>query len=105
MKKYKCTVTKEYEYEIEFDENVWNEEELKEWSKSFFDVDGLQELAEELAALKTKYDNGEFIEGFRIPMINGKKPYVFGNPNPDIEESVNINIISEGEVDVYSVEM
>lgn len=98
MKKFKCNVTREYEYEIEFDENVWNEDELKDWSKYFQDVNNLKELAGILAEYKTRFDKGEFIEGFGIPMINGKKPYVFGNPNPDIEESVNINIISEDTV-------
>lgn len=105
MKKFKCTVTREYEYEIEFDENVWTDEELKEWSSVFTDVDNLQELAELLAEYKTKYDSGEFIEGFGIPMINGKKPCVFGNPNPDIEKSVNINIIDESYVSVDSDEI
>jgi hypothetical protein len=100
LKKFKCTVTREYEYEIEFDESVWNEKELKEWSSFFQDVDDLEDLAEILAERKTRYNEGEFIEGFGIPMINGKKPYVFGNPNPDIEESVNINIISESYVSV-----
>lgn len=95
MRKFKCTVTKDYEYEIEFDETVWTEDELKDWSKHFYNVDGLQGLAEVLAEYKTTHDKGEFIEGFGIPMINGKKPYVFGNPNPDIEESININIIEE----------
>lgn len=100
MKKFKCTVTREYEYEIEFDENVWTEDELKDWSRYFTNVSDLEDLAEELALRKTKYDAGEFIEGFGIPMINGEKPYVFGNPNPDIEESVNINIINESYVSV-----
>lgn len=106
MKKFKCTVTREYEYEIEFDENVWTKEELKGWSSVFQDVNNLEDLAEILAELYTKYNSGEFIEGFGIPMINGKKPYVFGDPNPDIEESVNINIIDESyvSVDVEEIE-
>lgn len=105
MKKFKCTVTKEYEYEIEFDENTWDEEELKSWSGVFTDVENLQELAEILAEYKTRYDAGEFIEGFGIPMINGKKPHVFGNSNPDIDESVNINIIDESYVSIDSDEI
>ena len=100
MKKFKCTVTREYEYEIEFDENVWNEEEIGRWSSVFEEIESLQDLAEILAKLKTKYDKGEFIEGYGIPMINGKKPYVFGDPNPNIEESVNINIIDESYISV-----
>lgn len=98
MKKFKCNVTREYEYEIEFNENVWNENELNKWSEVFQDAADLNDLAEILAEYKTRYGKGEFIEGFGIPMINGKKPHVFGNPNPDIEESININIIEEDSV-------
>lgn len=105
MKKFKCIVTKEYEYEIEFDEKVWNEDALKDWSSYFTDVDDLQELAEILAKCKTDYGQGEFIEGFAIPMINGKKPHVFGERSTSIDESVNINVIYENDMDVYSKEV
>lgn len=105
MKKFKCEVTKTYEYEIEFDENVWTEEELEEWSRHFSSVDDLQELAELLAEYMTKYDKGEFIEGFGIPMINGEEPYVFGNPKPEIEKSVNVNIVNDEDCYIYSEEI
>jgi hypothetical protein len=102
MKKIKCTVTKVYEYEVELDEKVWTEEELKNWSTCFCDVDDLQELAEQLSLRKTDYEDGQFIEGFGVPMINGKKPFVWGDNKDSINESVNINIITDGEADVES---
>ena len=92
MKKFKCTVTKTYEYEIEIDEKIWTEERIKNWASIFYKADNLQEVAEHLAMMKTRYDDGEFIEGFGIPMINGKEPFMFGEDKTPINKNININI-------------
>jgi len=102
MKKFKCTVERTYDYEIEFDETVWTPDELKNWSTVFATVDSLENLAEILAGYKPDYESGEFIEGFGIPMINGKEPFVF--KNEEINKDININILSTDQsVDVEEI--
>ena len=99
MKKFKCEVTQNYDYEIEIDETIWTEEAIKEWSKSFYDAYDLRDIVEIIAKMKTGHEDGEFIEGFGIPMINGKEPFTFGIP--DISHDININII-RSDIDVDS---
>ena len=96
MKKFKCTVEKTYEYEIEIDETIWTEKAIKDWADSFYDADDIEDVARILAKMKTNYADGELIEGFGIPMINGQEPFTFGKQ--EINESVNINIIDEDDV-------
>lgn len=94
MKKFKCTVTKTYDYEIEIDEKVWTEENIKGWASVFEDADTLEDIVAILAERKTRYDFGEYIEGFGVPMINGRKPSV---SMAGVEVSEDINIILEDE--------
>ena len=89
MKKFRCTVTKETTMEIEIDESVWTEEEIAEWQKHFYEAEDLKAVVEHVATMKSEYEDGDFIEGFGIPMINGKKPYDFLN-DEDITTSINI---------------
>jgi hypothetical protein len=78
MKKFKCKVTKEYEYEIDIDEVIWTNEDIKEWAEYFYPVNDIEDLARNLASMKTDYDEGDFIEGFGVPLINGKEPFTYG---------------------------
>lgn len=89
MKKFKCTVTRETTMEIEIDESIWTPETIRAWSKSFYDADDLNDVVEHVARLKSKYEDGEFIEGFGIPMIDGKKPYPYIEDN-QIAKDINI---------------
>ena len=89
MKKFRCTVTKETTMEIEIDESVWTEEEIAEWQKHVDEAGDLQAVVERSATMKAEYEDGDFIEGFGIPMVNGKKPYDFLNDD-DITTSINI---------------
>lgn len=89
MKKFKCKVTKETTMEIEIDNSVWTPEAIKEWSKSFYDADNLSEVVQHLARMKSEHEDGEFIEGFGISMINGQKPYSY-LADDDINKSTNI---------------
>jgi len=101
MRTFKCTVTRETTMEITIDDSVWTDEEIKEWSKHFQDADDLGELVERLAAMKVNYNDGEFMEGFGIPLIDGKKPYSFLD---QVEESINIRNQEESiDVDVEEV--
>jgi len=44
-----------------------------------------------IAEMKTEHEDGDFIEGFGIPMINGKKPFTFGNQ--EISNDINIKLV------------
>lgn len=89
MKKFKCTVTKETIVEIEIDDSIWTPEAIKEWSKSFYDADGLSDVVEHLARMKSEHEDGELIEGFGIPVVNGQKPYSYLSDD-DINKSTNV---------------
>ena len=55
-------------------------------------------MAEHLAMMKTRYDDGDFIEGFGVPMINGKEPFMFNSEDKiSISKDININIIEDGD--------
>lgn len=103
MKKFKCTVTKETTMEVEIDNSVWTDEEIAEWQKIFYNAENLKDIAGHIAKMKTEYEDGEFIEGFGIPLINGKKPYDYLKDN-DITTSINIcNQSSNIDVDVDEI--
>lgn len=91
MKKFTCTVTKETVMEIQIDENVWTPEAIEEWSNTFCDADNLSEIAENLAIRKEQFEDGEFIEGFGVPLIKGKKPYSYIK-DEDVNQSVDIRM-------------
>lgn len=89
MRTFKCTVTRETTMDITIDDSVWTDEEIEEWSKHFQDANDLEELVERIAAMKVNHEDGEFLEGFGIPLIDGKKPYSYLKDN-EIDESINI---------------
>lgn len=74
MRKFKCEVERTDEFTIEFDESVMNDEWLKDFKDTFFDFDTLEEHAEYISEYLSEYRN-EFIEGYGIPLENGKEPY------------------------------
>jgi len=58
-----------------------------------------------LAQFRARFSEINFIEGYRVPLIDGKLP-LFSDKN-DIEEGINIIIVSEDEdceVDVEEIE-
>ena len=65
MKKFKITVTRTDEYEIEVDETVWTQETLFKWSNIFQEAESPEDFAKCLAASITYYgsDHG-IMEGF-----------------------------------------
>ena len=102
MKKFECTVTKEITMEIEIDETVWTPEMIKEWQHFFYESDDLSEIVEHLAKMKVECEDGSFIEGFGIPMIDGKKPW----NRQDNEINKDINICNQDEyIDVTVLEI
>ena len=74
MKKFKVTVIRTSEYEIEIDEKLWNAEEQKKWEKVFYelpyyndenpDIEAAAGFAEALARESCHQGIHSFIEGF-----------------------------------------
>ena len=93
MKKYRCTVTRETAMEIEIDESIWTPEAIRAWSESFYDADDLSTVVEHVARLKSKYEDGEFIEGFGIPMIDNRMAKDFNICNQSVDTSVDVEEI------------
>lgn len=85
MKKFKCTVTKETTMEIEIDDSIWTKEQIAQWQRYFYDAENLEDVVEHLAELKSEYKDGQFIEGFGVPMVDGKVVYSDSQKN-----SINI---------------
>lgn len=98
MKKFKCTVTRVDEYEIEFDENIINEEWMREFRGFMYSFATLKEHAEHLAQFQARFGDYAFIEGYGAIKRNNEisYPYKIEELSED-ELAININIISEDE--------
>lgn len=96
MKRFECTVTREDKYIIEFDENVINEEWLVDFRKSFYNFGTLKKHAEHIVHCRARYRDHDFIEGYGVPLVNGKNP-LWDNDESFLEEGINIVIVSEDE--------
>ena len=48
MEKFKVTITRLFEYEIEVDPTVWTPKEIREWSKVFFPATTCEDIAKHL---------------------------------------------------------
>jgi hypothetical protein len=104
MKNFKCTVERTEEYIIEFDENVINEEFLKEFSRWFFQCEDLEELSEHIAQFRARFGE-RFIEGIGRPLENGRKPS-FADER-ELNKAINVKVVSEDNncyVDVEEIE-
>lgn len=104
MVKFKATVTRNDEYIIEFDEERFNEQWMKEFRDIFYDFDSLEEHAEHVAQFRARFSE-EYIEGYGAPLVNGREP-IF-HKGDTVEQKLNIQVISEDEeieVDVQEIE-
>jgi hypothetical protein len=110
MKKFHCNVTIEYDYIIEIDDEKFAnlDEDIEEgiggkaWRHYFFDFETWHEHAEYLAKRKSLGD--QFIEGYGIPLVNGKNPR-WDNVENDLNKGINIQVISEEDVYVDTTEI
>ena len=75
MKKFKCTVTRTDEYEIEIDENIYNEEWMENFRSYMYDFDSLEEHAEHIAQFQARLGEHVFIEGYGYVKRDGNLPY------------------------------
>lgn len=95
MKKFKCFVTREDEYIIELDENVINEEWMKDFRDYFYSFDTLEEHAEHIAQFRARFGDHSFIEGYGVPLVNGKDPRWVMADDDSLQKAINIKVISE----------
>ena len=102
-RKFKCTVERTDKYIIEFDDNIINQEWLDEFSKHFYNFKELEEHAEHIAQIRARTEQN-FIEGYGIPLVDGKVPHFADEYS--IEKGINIIVVSEDEeceVDVEEI--
>jgi hypothetical protein len=105
MKRFKCEVTRTDEYIIEFDENVINEEWLADFRNHMYKFKGLVDHAEHLAQFRARFGEQDFIDGYGIPLVNGKNPRYDGDES-SLERGINIQVVSEDsncDVDVEEI--
>ena len=96
MKRFKCTTIRTDEYIIEFDEDIFNDEWIKNFKRCFYGFDSLEEYAEHIAQFRARFERS-FIEGYGIPLVNGKIPWDVNTDTDHIEKGINIVIESEDE--------
>lgn len=92
MRKFKVRVERVNDYEIEFDEDIINNEFIESYKEYFSDIETLEEHAENIAIFRARFGEG-FIEGYGNPMVNGRMPFMVKEEN--VEKGINIKIISE----------
>jgi hypothetical protein len=101
MKKFECIVERVDKYAVEFDENIINEEWMKNFRKYMYDFFSLEEHAEHIAQFRARFGS-KYIEGYGVPLENGKVPY--WADEDDVNKAINIIVLSEDdevEVDVF----
>jgi len=104
MKRFKCKVERVDEYIIEFDEEVLNEEWMKYFRSVFFNYHELDEHAEHIAQMRARFEQS-FIEGYGVPLVDGKIPSFADEKS--VNKAINIVIVSEDEdceVEVEEIE-
>lgn len=101
MRKFKVKVERVDEYEIEFDENIINEEFMESYKEYFSDIDTLEEHAENIAIFRARFGE-RHIEGYGNPMVNGRLPFMV--KEEDVQKGINIKVISEDDFNDMSVE-
>lgn len=94
MAKFKVRVTRIDEYEIDFKDNVIDQDFLDHYSKYFSDVDDQQKLAEILATMQARLNpDDDFFEGFGYIKKNNR--YQSSRIKEKINGAISISIISE----------
>ncbi|WP_029680764.1 hypothetical protein, partial [Enterococcus faecium] len=90
MKKISLEMVRRDNVKVELDPEFFNEEWFEVFSKYFYDLAGLDELAEHIA-YNLIYNKSTFIEGIGIPLIDGKPPYwIKEEDKEDVNKYVNV---------------
>jgi hypothetical protein len=110
MKKFSVEAERTDVYEIEIDEKIWNKKELKAWSKSFFDIETLEELSVHISNQILRFGSNRFIEGFGFIKTHKKDrtliPAYDGNKlvrEIDYAKGIRVRIVTEDDDYNFSV--
>jgi hypothetical protein len=94
MKKFECMVTRVDKFVIELDENKMDASWLENFKNSFYNIDDLKGHADMIAQYRARFGH-ECIEGYGIPLEDGKPPIGIAKDDWRIFDAVNIQVISE----------
>lgn len=105
MSKFRITVERTDEFEIEVDENIYTAAELSEWSKVFTKCNSLEEFAEILATQMSRLGSDQwFFEGFGYVQVlrnDGSERKIFNGSGEvsaqKITPGIKVRVISEDE--------
>lgn len=92
MKKFECVVERTDKFTVEFDETVCNEKWMDDFRQVFYDFYSLDQHADHIAQHRARFGR-RFIEGYGIPLEDGKVPY-WANEK-EVNKAINIKTISE----------
>lgn len=100
MRVFECEVERTDRYVVEFDEEIINEEWMENFRQYMYDFYTLKEHAEHIAQHRARF-GGRFIEGYGIPLENGKVPYWVNKGKEDqVNHAINIVVLGEDD-DIY----
>lgn len=98
MKKFKITVTRTVEYEVEVDETIYTDEAREGWEDTFFELpgdDSAEAFARGLAEQSVSLGVNEFIEGFGRVMQYEHQLQWYKQRHNDINENIFIREIND----------
>lgn len=99
MAKFKITVTKTSEYEIDVDESIWTPHEIQDWAKTFYPTEDAKEFAEHLASAVSN-ETG-FMEGFGVVKRTWESgDEVFQGKDVEYEKGLNVIIVNENDMEI-----
>ncbi|HDX9549366.1 TPA: hypothetical protein ROX86_001859 [Bacillus thuringiensis] len=94
MKKFECTVTRVDSFFIEIDESKMDVTWLENFKNNFYSIEDLKGHADMIAQYRARFGH-ECIEGYGIPLENGKPPIGVAKDDWRIFDAINIQVISE----------
>jgi len=111
MKTFETEVIRRDNYEIEIDEEIWNEQALKDWGSVFHPVDSVKDIAKHLAICIIRQGYESFIEGYgyvRTFYSNGTQYTAYGEgfkPIADDDYCKGIRVTLVEYDDDYNVDL
>lgn len=88
MKKFDIEMVRRDEVKVELDPEYFNEEWFEEFRQYFYDYFTLKDLAEHIV-YNVVHNKETFIEGFGIPLRDGKRPYWIKD-DEEVNEHINV---------------
>lgn len=98
MRKFKVTVTRTVEYEVEVDETVYTDEARKEWERTFWTLeqeDNAEAFACALAEQSVRLGVNDFIEGFARVMQDKDQAERYKQHHDDINDNMFIREVDD----------